>query len=49
LSRHVEMLETNNKQLFIDQFRHVAQWFGPFSDQALRESTFLIDKLIERF
>jgi len=27
----------------------VAQWFGPFSDQAMRESTFLIDKLIERF
>jgi chorismate mutase/prephenate dehydrogenase len=49
LGRHVEMLETNDKQLFIDQFRHVAQWFGPFSDQAMRESTFLIDKLIERF
>ena len=49
LSRHVEMLETNDKQKFIDQFRHVAQWFGPFSDQAMRESTFLIDKLIERF
>lgn len=49
LSRHVEMLETNNKQLFVDQFAHVAQWFGPFSDQAMRESTFLIDKLIERF
>ncbi len=49
LTRHVDMLETNNKQLFIDQFEHVAQWFGPFSDQAMRESTFLIDKLIERF
>jgi len=49
LGRHVDMLETNNKQLFIDQFKHVAQWFGPFSDQAMRESTFLIDKLIERF
>jgi chorismate mutase/prephenate dehydrogenase len=49
LGRHIEMLETNNKQLFIEQFNHVAQWFGPFSDQAMRESTFLIDKLIERF
>lgn len=49
LGRHVEMLETNDKQKFIDQFRHVAKWFGPFSDQAMRESTFLIDKLIERF
>ncbi len=49
LGRHVEMLETNDKQSFMDQFNHVAQWFGPFSDQAMRESTFLIDKLIERF
>jgi len=49
LSRHLKMLETNDKQLFIDQFTHVARWFGPFSDQAMRESTFLIDKLIERF
>ncbi|MCP4719736.1 MAG: prephenate dehydrogenase/arogenate dehydrogenase family protein, partial [Desulfobacteraceae bacterium] len=49
LGRHIEMLESNDKQLFIDQFNHVAQWFGPFSDQAMRESTFLIDKLIERF
>jgi chorismate mutase/prephenate dehydrogenase len=49
LGRHVEMLETNDKELFIEQFDHVAQWFGPFSDQAMRESTFLIDKLIERF
>ncbi|MBA3009197.1 MAG: bifunctional chorismate mutase/prephenate dehydrogenase [Desulfobacula sp.] len=46
---HLKMLETNDKQLFIDQFTHVARWFGPFSDQAMRESTFLIDKLIERF
>jgi len=49
LGRHIEMLENNDKDLFIDQFNHVAQWFGPFSDQAMRESTFLINKLIERF
>ncbi|MCP3944350.1 MAG: bifunctional chorismate mutase/prephenate dehydrogenase [Desulfobacteraceae bacterium] len=49
LGRHVEMLETNDTQLFIDKFNHVAQWFGPFSGQAMRESTFLINKLIERF
>ena len=49
LGRHVEMLETNDIQSFMDQFNHVAKWFGPFSDQAMRESTFLIDKLIERF
>ncbi len=49
LNRHLAMLETNDKNLFIDQFNDVAQWFGPFSDQAMRESTFLINKLIERF
>ena len=49
LNDHLEMLENNDKQLFIKKFNHIADWFGPFSEQALRESTFLIDKLIERF
>jgi len=49
LNDHLEMLETNDKHLFIEKFDHIAQWFGPFSEQALRESTFLINKLIERF
>jgi chorismate mutase / prephenate dehydrogenase len=49
LNEHLEMLEANDKDLFIKKFDHIAQWFGPFSEQAMRESTFLIDKLIERF
>ena len=49
LSDHLEMLESNNKNLFIEKFDHIAKWFGPFSEQAMRESTFLINKLIERF
>ncbi|MCD4720822.1 MAG: bifunctional chorismate mutase/prephenate dehydrogenase [Desulfobacula sp.] len=49
LSEHLEMLEANDKHLFIKKFDQIAQWFGPFSEQAMRESTFLIDKLIERF
>ncbi|MCG8618369.1 MAG: bifunctional chorismate mutase/prephenate dehydrogenase [Desulfobacterales bacterium] len=49
LSRHLEMLDQNDKSGFIDQFNQVAQWFGPFSEQAMRESTFIINKLIERF
>lgn len=49
LSHHLEMLETNDKKLFIEKFDRISQWFGPFSEQAMRESTFLIDKLIERF
>ncbi|MCP4021225.1 MAG: bifunctional chorismate mutase/prephenate dehydrogenase [Desulfobacteraceae bacterium] len=49
LGQHIDMLDENNKDLFIEKFNRIAEWFGPFSEQAMRESTFLIDKLIERF
>lgn len=49
LTGHLEMLETNDKATFIKEFDQIARWFGPFSEQAMRESTFLINKLIERF
>ncbi|MCG8567413.1 MAG: bifunctional chorismate mutase/prephenate dehydrogenase [Desulfobacterales bacterium] len=49
LHRHREMLDQNDPEEFISQFNEIAQWFGPFSGQAMRESTFLINKLIERF
>ena len=48
-SRHLDMLDQNDKAGFIDQFNRVAGWFGPFGEQAMRESTFIINKLIERF
>jgi chorismate mutase/prephenate dehydrogenase len=49
LSTHLTMLDTNDKPLFMKKFSQIAQWFGPFGEQAMRESTFLINKLIERF
>jgi chorismate mutase/prephenate dehydrogenase len=49
LNRHLEMVDRGDKQAFIEQFRKVAGWFGPFSEQAMRESTFLIEKLVHRF
>jgi chorismate mutase/prephenate dehydrogenase len=49
LTQHIEMLENKDITAFTRQFNEIAEWFGPFSDQALRESTFLIDRLIERF
>jgi chorismate mutase / prephenate dehydrogenase len=49
LAQHLDMLEKKDISGFIRQFNDIARWFGPFSDQALRESTFLIDRLIERF
>jgi chorismate mutase/prephenate dehydrogenase len=49
LNRNLEMVENSEKDVFTREFRKVAEWFGPFGEQALRESSFLIDKLIERF
>jgi chorismate mutase / prephenate dehydrogenase len=49
VSENLEMLEKGDKELFQREFQQIAEWFGSFSGQAMRESTFLIDKLIERF
>lgn len=49
LSRHLDMIDRGDKEAFIAQFRKVAAWFGPFSEQAMRESNFLIEKLVHRF
>jgi len=45
----IAMVDSGDKEEFTRQFKAVAEWFGPFSGQAMRESTFLIEKLIERF
>lgn len=49
MGENLEMLENGDKALFRKEFQKIADWFGPFSEQAMRESTYLIDKLIERF
>lgn len=49
LNDNLVMLEKGGKALFEEEFNKIAKWFGPFSEQAMRESSFLIDKLIERF
>lgn len=49
LSHNFDMLETGDKTVFIAEFEKISRWFGPFGEQAMRESSFLIDKLIERF
>ncbi len=46
---NLDLIANDDKTLFEDHFRRIAEWFDPFSRQALRESTYLIDKLIERF
>jgi chorismate mutase/prephenate dehydrogenase len=49
LGSNLEMLEKGDKNKFCEEFRRVSEWFGPFGEQAIRESSYLIDKLIERF
>jgi chorismate mutase/prephenate dehydrogenase len=49
LKDNLEMIEADDREGFKAAFKKIADWFGPFSEQAMRESTFLIDKLIERF
>jgi len=49
LASHRDLVEKGDKAAFCDQFDRIARWFGPFSDQAMRESGFLINKLVEHF
>ena len=49
LQQHLPLIEKGDKAAFTARFRKVAEWFGPFSEQAMRESTFLVEKLVHRF
>jgi len=49
LTGNLPMIDAGDKETFRSEFKKIAQWFGSFSEQAMRESTYLIDKLIERF
>ncbi|MCF8111288.1 MAG: bifunctional chorismate mutase/prephenate dehydrogenase [Desulfobacteraceae bacterium] len=47
--KNLDMVEKGDRERFISEFNKIAEWFGPFGEQAIRESSYLIDKLIERF
>jgi chorismate mutase / prephenate dehydrogenase len=49
LQQNLRLVEAGDKEEFVARFHKIADWFGPFSEQALRESTFLVDKLVHRF
>jgi len=49
VAENLRMIETGDRAAFTAEFQRIAAWFGPFSDQAIRESSYLIDKLVERF
>ncbi|MBI5445494.1 MAG: bifunctional chorismate mutase/prephenate dehydrogenase [Deltaproteobacteria bacterium] len=41
------MLERADREAFVAEFRRIADWFGPFAEQAIRESNYLIEKMTE--
>lgn len=49
IQQNIDLVQRGDKEEFMARFRKVAEWFGPFSEQAMRESTFLVDKLVHRF
>ena len=49
LQQNMDLVERGDKAEFKARFREIAEWFGPFSEQAMRESTFLVEKLVHRF
>jgi len=49
VASNLPMIVDGDKAGFTVQFREIAQLFGPFAGQAIRESSYLIEKLIERF
>jgi len=46
---NLDLAEEGSTERFCAEFERIAEWFGPFCEQAMRESSFLIDKLVERF
>jgi len=49
LQQNLSLVERGDKVEFVARFRKIAEWFGPFSEQAMRESTFVVEKLVHRF
>ncbi|HEX7498743.1 MAG TPA: bifunctional chorismate mutase/prephenate dehydrogenase, partial [Polyangia bacterium] len=49
LQQNLSLVERGDKAEFVARFREIAEWFGPFSEQAMRESTFAVEKLVHRF
>ncbi len=48
LQQNLELIERGDKDEFVARFQNVAEWFGPFAEEAMRESTFLVEKLVRQ-
>lgn len=47
--RLIAMVERDDKDGFVAEFRSIGEFFGPFAEQALSESGYLIHRLADRF
>ncbi len=47
--RLIAMVERDDKDGFVAEFRSIGEFFGPFAEQALAESGYLIHRLADRF
>lgn len=47
--RLIEMVENDDKKGFVKEFESVTDFFGRFATQALKESSYLINRLADRF
>ncbi|MEX0772356.1 MAG: bifunctional chorismate mutase/prephenate dehydrogenase [Balneolales bacterium] len=47
--RLVELVKKEDRQGFINEFKAISEFFGDFADQALEESSYLINRLADRF
>ncbi len=44
-----ELVKNNDRNGFIREFRNIAEFFGDFAEQALEESSYMINRLADRF
>ena len=48
-SKLVELVKQGDREGFIREFKAIAEYFGDFAPQALKESSYLINRLADRF
>lgn len=48
-SKLVDLVKQGDREGFIREFKNIAEYFGDFAPQALKESSYLINRLADRF
>lgn len=45
----LELLKNGDRDTFVARFQEVKEWFGPHANRFLQESSFMLDKVYEKF